>query len=320
MIGPPADTFTNPVYPGYFADPFVLRVGDAYYAFGTNTVDPAPDAFEILRSDDLVHWTLLGRALPAVDGLDARDHWAPEVAEHRGRFYLYFSAGVEDRGHALRVAIAERPEGPFRYTGQILTPHERFAIDAHPFRDDDGSWYLYYARDRLAGDRVGTSLVADRLVDMTRLAGQPVPLLTATADWQLFQRQRSMYGAIYDWYTLEGPFVVKRHARYWCLYSGGAWSSPEYGVSYAVSGSPLGPFTEPDANGPALLRSRRGRLEGPGHCSVVVGPDGTDYLVYHAWDPEHIARRMCIDRLLWTPDGPRTDAPTVEPQPVPAGR
>jgi beta-xylosidase len=309
--------FTNPVYPGYFADPFVLRQGDTYFAYGTNTVDPSPDAFEVLRSVDLVHWTSLGRALRGVDALDVRDHWAPEVAERDGRFYLYFSVGVKDRDHTIRVAVGDRPEGPFEVSAARLTPNERFAIDAHPFRDDDGAWYLYYARDVLEGERVGTSLVVDRLVEMTRLAGTPTPVLSATADWQLFERGRAMYGRTYDWYTLEGPFVVKRQGRYWCLYSGGAWTSPGYGVSYAVADSPLGPFVEPESNGPALLRSRPGALEGPGHCSVVVGPDGSDYLVYHAWDPAHTARRMCIDRLEWTPDGPRTAGPTARPQPVP---
>ena len=112
--------------------------------------------------------------------------------------------------------------------------------------------------------------------------------------------------------------MVKRHGRYWCLYSGGAWTSADYGVSFAVADSPLGPFSEPGFAGPALLRSRAGRLVGPGHCSLAVGPDGEDYLVYHAWDPEHTARRMCLDRLEWTPGGPRTSGPTTDPQPVPA--
>jgi hypothetical protein len=103
---PEPRSFTNPVYGGYFADPFVLRHGDRYYAYGTNTVDPSPDAFEILLSRDLVEWTSLRRALPGVDALDVRDHWAPEVAEDEGRFYLYFSVGVEDRDHYLRVAVA----------------------------------------------------------------------------------------------------------------------------------------------------------------------------------------------------------------------
>src|SRR4051794_6821941 len=94
-----------PVYSGYFADPFVLRHDRRYYAYGTNNVDENSRAFDILVSDDLETWNYVGRALDAVDGLDARDHWAPEVAEHDGRFYMYFSAGVEDRGHVIRVAI-----------------------------------------------------------------------------------------------------------------------------------------------------------------------------------------------------------------------
>ncbi|HWH37782.1 MAG TPA: glycoside hydrolase family 43 protein [Candidatus Limnocylindrales bacterium] len=309
--------FTNPVHDGYFADPFVLRHGDIFYAYGTNAVGSADRAFEVLRSRDLVSWSSLGRALPAVDGLAARDHWAPEVCERDGTFYMYFSAGIEDRAHHIRLALADRPEGPFRYEGVVLTPDERFAIDASPFRDDDGRWYLYYARDRLEGDRAGTSLVVDELVEMDRLAGKPVTVLLPSADWQIFRRQRLMYGAVYDWHTLEGPFVVKRLGRYWCFYSGGAWTSEGYGVSYAVADSPLGPFAEPPADGPTVLRTRPGELIGPGHNSVVVGPDGADYIVYHAWDPRHRARRMCVDRLEWTTDGPRTLGPTTSPQPVP---
>jgi hypothetical protein len=98
-------------------------------------------------------------------------------------------------GHALRVAIADRPEGPFELRPGVLTPDERFAIDAHPFRDDDGQWYLYYARDVLEGTHVGTSLAVDRLVDMTTLAGDPRTVLRASARWQLYQAQRAMYGA-----------------------------------------------------------------------------------------------------------------------------
>jgi beta-xylosidase len=309
--------FVNPVYPRYFADPYVLRVGDTYWAYGTGPASDGDRAvFEILRSDDLVHWSTVGRALERVDIPNATTYWAPEVVEDRGIFYLYYSVGVEDRGHAIRVATANRPDGPFLDSGQVLTPHERFAIDAHPFRDIDGEWYLYYAHDVLTGDRVGTSLAVDRMVDMTTLAGEPRSVLTATGNWQLFKRGREMYGSVVDWFTLEGPFVVRRGGRYWCLYSGGAWTGPGYGVSWAVADDPLGPFTEPPSDVATLLRSTPA-LQGPGHNSLVTGPDGADYLVYHAWDAAHTARRMCIDRVEWTADGPRTSGPTAGPQPVP---
>ncbi|HEY9610130.1 MAG TPA: hypothetical protein V6C93_12245, partial [Allocoleopsis sp.] len=37
-------------------------------------------------------------------------------------------------------------------------------------------------------------------------------------------------------------------------------------------------------------------------------------IVYHAWDTNMEARRMCLDQLLWTPSGPRCEGPTWTPQ------
>ncbi|PYE56533.1 glycoside hydrolase family 43 protein [Deinococcus yavapaiensis] len=311
-------TYTNPVYPLYFADPFVLRVGNDYYAYGTGGRPILEGrAFEVLHSTDLVSWTSLGGALELLEDENARDYWAPEVAEADGKFYMYYSAGIGDKGHQLRVAVAERPEGPFRDAGVILDPHDTFTIDASPFRDDDGTWYLFYARDFLDGDRVGTALAVDRLEGMTKLAGERKTVLRATADWQIFRHNREMYGGVHDWYTLEGPFVVKRGGKYWLFYSGGAWEMPNYGVSFAVADHPMGPWTEAQADGPTLLRSIPGKVVGPGHNSLVVGPNGDDYIVYHAWDAQQTARRMCIDRVVWTPDGPRTNGPTTVAQPAP---
>jgi beta-xylosidase len=316
-------TYTNPVHDGYFADPFVLRTGRDYYAYGTRIPALEGRLFEVLHSVDLVQWKSLGGALEPVALPTAVDYWAPEVAHIDGRYFLYYSTGVGDRFHRLRVAIADRPQGPFTDAGRILTPDDDpFTIDAHPFRDDDGQWYLYYARDFLDGDRPGTALVVDRMLDPLTLAGERRTVLRATADWQIFKRARPMYGAVYDWHTLEGPFVVKRQGRYWCFYSGGCWTDESYGLSYAVADSPLGPFFEPEGHAPSVLRTVPGQMVGPGHASITVAPDGSDHLVYHAWDAAQTARRMCIDRLEWTPDGPRTDGPTSTPQeaPLPTAR
>jgi GH43 family beta-xylosidase len=310
--------YTNPVHHGYFADPFVLRHDDAWYAYGTR-IPALPDrVLEVLRSRDMVRWESLGGALDRVDAPTAKDYWAPEVAAIDGRWYLYYSTGVGDRHHRLRVAVADEPAGPYRDSGGVLTPEDDpFTIDASPFRDDDGTWYLYYARDFLDGDRPGTAVVVDRLRDPLSLAGERRTLLRATSDWQRYQRDRPMYGAVYDWHTIEGPHVVKRHGRYWLLYSGGAWTASTYGLSWAVADDPMGPFMAPESDGPLLLRTIPGRVIGPGHASVAIGPDGSDYLVYHAWDPGMTARRMCIDRLDWTPEGPTTPGPTWEPQSIP---
>jgi beta-xylosidase len=297
-------SFPNPVWDGYFADPFVLRVGDAYYAYGTGSVIGGR-VFEVLTSPDLVTWRSLGGALEPLPDPALTDYWAPEVAVADGTYFLYYSAGRGEKGHLLRVASASHPAGPFIDEGVVLTPGERFAIDPHPFLGADGQRYLYYARDELEGERPGTVVAVDRMRDMTRLEGSPRTLLRATAEWQRYLRDRQMYGAVYDWHTLEGPFVRRRAGRYWCFYSGGAWEHGDYGVSYAVADHPLGPFTETSTTpGPAVLRSVPGRMIGPGHCSVTTGPDGEDRLCYHAWDLARTRRRLCIDRLAWGPDGP----------------
>lgn len=317
-----AGRYTNPVHAGSFPDPFVMLVGGVWYAYGTDMLPGGPRVIGLLRSEDLVSWQPLERALerPPLPPEESDQFWAPEVAAVDGRFYMYYSTGFQDRNHRIRLAVSDVPEGPFRDVGGALTADEPFAIDPHPFRDDDGTWYLYYARDFLDGERVGTALVVDRLVDMATLAGSPRTVLRASADWQIYRRARPMYGGVYDWHTLEGPFVRKRDGRYYCFYSGGAWEEENYGVSYAVADSPLGPFTEPPAarEGPLILRTVPGRVIGPGHCSVTTGPDGNDWLVYHAWGPERSARRLCIDRLEWTADGPQCIGPTWTPQLAPA--
>ena len=191
-------TYTNPVYPHYFADPFVLFHAGAYYAYGTGvTAHGTTRVFEVLTSSDLVNWRSLGHALEPL-GAEFTDYWAPEVAFADGKFYMYYSAGIGDVGHRLRVAVATHPEGPFIDSGAILTPNEPFAIDASPFRDDDGQWYLYYARDFLDGQRPGTALSVAKLEGMTRLSPESHTVLRASQDWQLYARNREIYGRVLD--------------------------------------------------------------------------------------------------------------------------
>ena len=312
-------TYANPVWSGYMADPYALRVGDIYYAYGTGAPDPGTGRrFPVLRSRDFAHWEYVGGALePLAHRAPNADYWAPAVAEKDGLFYLYYSSAPREDvlAHRLRVAVADSPEGPFRDAGRDLLPGEGFTIDADPFRDPrDGRWYLFYARDFLDGPRAGTGLAVVPLADdLMTVAGEPRPVVRATDDWQIYERGRSLYGKVWDaWHTLEGASVVTRGGRYWCFYSGGRWETEDYGVSCVVADHPLGPWN-PIGHGPVVLRAapERGIL-GPGHNSVVVGPDGgTDYMVYHAWDAAKTARRMCLDRLIWTPDGPRCDGPST---------
>lgn len=318
-------SYCNPVWPHYFADPFVLRWGSDYYAYGTaeepyRSADGRVFAFAVLRSNDLVRWTAAGGVLELSGADRDRAYWAPEVAAHDGSFLLYYSSAPRGRDelHRIHVARAGTPLGPFEPRGPVLPESEGFCIDAHPFRDPvDGRWYLFFARDYFE-ERTGTGVAVAPLADeLDRVAGPSRAVVRATADWQIYERNRTLYGRSWEaWHTVEGPCVVFRAGRYYCFYSGGNWQTGDYGVGFASAAAPAGPWQPAPDEGPVVLRQRPGRVLGPGHNSHAVAPDGTEFLVYHAWDPDRRARRMCIDPLEWTPSGPRCLGPTDEPRQV----
>jgi len=326
VASPKKLTYTNPVYAGSMPDPSVIRYGDYYYAAGTTADARTPDGriFTLLRSRNLVDWEKLGGALNPPFNDSARQYWAPELASNNGKYYLYYATGgVEPEKFALRVSVSDHPEGPYNDMGIQMMDCEsnRFTIDPFPLRDDDGQWYFFYARnftDSSPDVHPGTAIVADRLLDMTRLAGDCHVVVRAKHDWTLYEANRRMdvYDQTFDWHTIEGPCVVKHDGRYYCFYSGANWQTPRYGIDYVVADNPLGPYSD-GGDYARVLHGIPGHVRGPGHHSIVFGPDGhTQYVLYHAWDAGMKTRQMCLDKLQWTTAGPRC-LPTDTPQPVP---
>lgn len=312
--------YTNPVHPHYFADPFVLQAGGLWHAFGTGPRNPDGPwgEFKTLSSPDLVKWTPGPPALKRLSEHEGCDFWAPEVACCNDKYFMYYSVGQGDKGHHLRVAISDEPAGPYEDSGRLTPETCSFAIDACPYQHSDGSWWLFYATDLVEGDRPGTVLVVDRLTSMTEIEGKPTLVARATSDWQRFEKDRSIYGGRHDWHTLEGPSAHLRNGRVWCLYSGGNWQNDTYGVDFVVADHPQGPWENTTGERPRTLSTVPGRVLGPGHNSVTKGPDGvTDFIVYHAWNPERTARLMRIDPIEWRDSGPVCLGPTLDRQELP---
>lgn len=309
-------SYANPIYPGYFADPFAFRHEGSYYAVGTSgpNEDSSSHVFQVLRSGNLVDWESVGYALEKLPGKEDWCYWAPEVAMQNGRFYMYYSVGEGDKHHRIRVAESKTPEGPYQDLGPITNPEIPFAIDPHVLQDGD-DWYLFYATDLLSDDRPGTVLVVDRMLSPIQLAGEPQLVARATSDWQRYESNRQMYEGRYDWHTLEGPTVVKKDGRTYVFYSGGNWQNGSYGVDFVVADHPLGPYENLTEKRPRVLGTVPEQVIGPGHNSIVVGPDNETLIaVYHAWNPERTARLMRIDPILWTDDGPVIDGPSLSPR------
>lgn len=289
----------KPVFDGYFADPFLTKFGEEYVAYGSNDFSLGAPGFEALRSSDLETWTSVGTVFTGADPALGEAYWAPEVVFTAGRYWMYYSVGHGIHGHHIRVAVAESPFGPFEDTGVNLTPEESFAIDAHPFLDGDGTWYLFFARDVLDAERPGTQLAAKRLTSMTSVGDSTITILVPDSDWQIYERARSMYGRVFDWHTLEGPTVVRKDINYYLFFSGGSWEGAGYGVSVARAEHPLGPWHHAPADRADVLSTEITGLLGPGHNSVLLQSDSADLIAYHAWNREQTRRQIYIDRLAW---------------------
>lgn len=303
--------YQNPVYPHSFPDPFVLKHKGEYWAYCTGFWQDGR-AFGILRSRDLVHWQEMPGALEPLPG-NHPCYWAPEVTLLDGRFHLYYSVGNEERME-IRVAVADHPGGPFVDAGRRLTS-EPFTIDAHVFTDRGGARWLFYATDFLDRSHIGTGTVRDRLLDPFTLEGDPKPVALPRYDWHVYHLNRPEKGFV-RWHTVEGPFVLERKGVYYEMFSGGNWQNPTYGVSYAKTRSLADPGEWIQAELPILRTT--GEVVGPGHNSVVRGPDNRQlYCVYHRWSPDLSARVMAIDPLDWAGERMIVLGPTTTPQPGP---
>ncbi|ADD39925.1 glycoside hydrolase family 43 protein [Stackebrandtia nassauensis] len=303
-------TFTNPVHDHNFPDPGALRVGDVYYVYGTNDgVHNVP----LLISMDLVEWTLVGDALPELGRwAESGRTWAPEVLRTDSGYVMYYTArSPKDDLQCLGLAVSTSPGGPFVDTAErpfIAQTDEGGSIDASPFTDADGQVYLHWKND---GNHVGvaTHLYGQRLSsDGRELLGEPVRLLTNREPW---------HG-----HVIEAPQMFLRDGQHYLFYSAGAFDSDGYAVGYARCDSPLGPVHDAPEN--PILTSGPGAA-GPGHCSIVIGPDGdSTWMLYHAWPPDAIGsgvsargRRLWLDRVEWRDGSPVVHGPTANPQPEP---
>ncbi len=323
--------FRNPFWPRSFPDPFILKVRGRYYAYATeHETYPRVGSwvFPILTSTDLVQWREVGKALLAL-GQPYSRYWAPEVTVHNGQFFLYYAVHTTEFAGSIRVALAERPEGPFVDSGHDLTGHLLpWAIDPHVFCDQDGQWYLYMTAEYWNDPDgfVGSGNVVDRLIDPFTLEGRITRVTPPRHAWQLFEAQREARGGV-DWYTVEGPAVIRHRDLYYETFSGGCYYRDNYAISYATSKTPMGSDGMHDTSwhdwegieGNALLiQGDHEHMISPGHNSLVLGPNNADlYIAYHAWQQDRTERRPCLDRLFWHGNDLWTAAPTHTLQPAP---
>ncbi|GGK79135.1 glycoside hydrolase family 43 protein [Rufibacter glacialis] len=134
--------FQNPIFPGFYPDPSICRVGEDYYLI-TSTFAYFPGV-PIFHSKDLVNWTQIGNILDRPEQLNLAGHdvsrgiFAPTISYKDGTFYMVTT--LIDRGGNF-VVTATNPAGPWS------NPHwlpNVSGIDPSLFHDEDGKSYIMY--------------------------------------------------------------------------------------------------------------------------------------------------------------------------------
>ena len=273
-------TYANPVLHADYSDPDAIRVGDDFWmtASSFNHVPGLP----ILHSRDLVNWSLVNHALPA---LTPREYfatprhgdgvWAPALRHHAGRFWIFYP----DPDFGIYVTTAHDPRG--QWSEPFLLKAGRGLIDPCPFWDDDGrAWLVHgWAKSR-AGFKnrltlhemspAGTSLLDEGqvVIDGDRMPG---------------------------WNTIEGPKLYKRNGWYYIF-------APAGGVTEGYQAV----FRARDIRGPyenrIVLAQGSTPVNGPHQGAWVDTRSGQDWFLHFQELPAH-GRVVHLQPMRWRADG-----------------
>lgn len=295
-------------YPGvlYTADPSarVWNVDgrDVLYVYASHDMEPAVgcdrmDRYHVFSTEDMKTWTDHGEIISAAQvneqfkgefpyctGTDdVQFMWAPDCMYNPNdqTFYYYFPHAVAWKGKngapetvwKIFVATSKNPATGFKTVGYLKNAVSY--IDPNVFLDDDGTLYFYQGG--------GSHLFGGKFKkgDWTQLDGTP---------------KEMTFNGKSDFH--EGAWVFKRNGKYYLTYPDN--HSPAAGgnqLRYAVSDSPLGPWTEK-----GVYMYPHG--EETAHGSVVEFK-GKWYQFYHTgnYSGEGTLRSVCVDELTFAADG-----------------
>ena len=280
-----------PTFPGEFADPALLSVGDAMYACATNAwfVNvPTLVSYGDGTGDDL------GESLPALPAWSEPGHvWAPSVAAVGDTFVLHYTTRHSASGRqCISVAVGDSPAGPFVDDSEeplVCTLDLGGSIDPDVIDDDGELWLLWKSDGNCCG--IATIIFAQPLTaDGTELAGDAVELIRNDRSWERD--------------VVEAPSMIEVDGEYHLFYSANRWDTDQYAVGHAVCETVTGPCVKD--SGPWLTDTDG--TSGPGGLDVVeVEGLRRDIVVYHGWSGDEIGydrgQRSLYARYIRWEDG-----------------
>jgi len=256
-------------------DPYIFEDDGKFFMYVT-----ANDGVEAYTADDVFgEWKFYG-IVGSVPG--GKNYWAPCIIKTGGMYYIYVSCDVDGCFEHLHVMRSDSPLGPFGDSKKLF---DRFTIDAHAVETDAGL-FLWYAEDNTVGDRIGTRVFLDRLIDPYTPANERREVIVPTHDEEIFKRKH-VNGR--DWHTIEGAFWFKEGDWQYLMYSGGCYQNDTYHIGYCTAKTDETDLTKVEfikhtldgGFDPVMIKNDF--EEGVGHHSVIK-LNGEYYAVYHGRD------------------------------------
>jgi beta-xylosidase len=231
--------------------------------------------------------------------------WAPDAAESKGTYYLYFPAKDKEGVFRIGVASSPNPEGPFKAEKDYMKGS--FSIDPCVFKDKDGTHYLYFGGiwgGQLQRWKSGNYGATDEsqpangqpalMAKVARLDANMKEMAEAPRNVQIVDAQgKVLLSEDHDRRFFEAAFVHQYQGKYYFSYSTG----DTHNIAYATGSSPYGPFTYQGV----ILKPVKGWTN---HHSIVE-QNGKWYIYYHDVEISgrtHL-RNIKVTELKYRPDG-----------------
>lgn len=283
----------------YTADPSAHVFNGKIYIYPSHDID-AGEAFDDLGS----HFAMEDYHVISMDSVDSEaiDHgvalhvndvpwadrqmWAPDAQEKNGKYFLFFPAKDYDGIFRIGVAVSDSPVGPFKAQPEAIKGS--FSIDPAVFKDEDGSYYMYFGGlwgGQLQRWRTGTfnaeqpespiahfpnndepallPLVAEMTDDLLEFSEKPKEIEI------LDDKGKLLLTGDNDRRFFEAAWMHKYNGKYYFSYSTG----DTHFICYAIGDNPYGPFTY----GGRILNPVVGWTSHHSICEVA----GKWYLFYH---------------------------------------
>ncbi|KAK0855034.1 hypothetical protein LTS16_005593 [Friedmanniomyces endolithicus] len=277
---------TNPILPGFNADPSILRVGQDYY-IATSTFEWYPGV-QIHHSRDLANWDLLVRPLSRKSQLDMRGNpdscgvWAPCLTHDGEKFWLVYT-DVKRKDGSFKdthnyIVTAEKIEGP--WSDPVFVNSSGF--DPSLFHDLEGGrkWFVNMLWDHRRRPRAFAGI---RLQEWDAKAGKLVG-----------ERKTVFFGSELD--LVEAPHLYRRNGWYYLLTAEGG-TGYEHACTLARSREIWGPYEmHPETHVLTSKDNIHAALQRAGHGDIVDTPEGKTYLVHLTGRPTTQMRRCPLGR------------------------